>query len=151
MGAALIGSKELVQIFLDNSRPNVNAKNKNGLSVLHVAVHDTSEEAITADQADVVKLLLEHGADVNAQDKDNEGETPLMTAITRRIGAVSKRDPDRRADYVDKLIPVIKVLLADPKIEINRRDREGRTVLGYAEMAGAKKVTQLLKSHGAKE
>ena len=48
---------------------NPNWKDKDGLTALHYAVLIENEE--------IIELLLEHNADVNAQ--DNEGETPLSS------------------------------------------------------------------------
>lgn len=50
---------------------NLNYQDKNGYSYLHAAVQSGLQEIVT--------LLIEKGADINAQDKF--GRTPLMVAI----------------------------------------------------------------------
>ena len=58
---------ERVRIFLNKNPRMVNIKDKNGIAPLH--------KAVTADQPELVKLLLDKGAKVNIT--DNDGKTPL--------------------------------------------------------------------------
>ncbi|KAK0705582.1 ankyrin repeat-containing domain protein, partial [Lasiosphaeris hirsuta] len=72
--AAEAGFHDGAKLLLE-SQALVESNNSNtGLTALHKAVH--------GDHLEIAKLLLQHGADVNA--KDPEGRTPLCTAVTRR-------------------------------------------------------------------
>lgn len=64
--AATLGQKEMVERILAEGA-DVNARNKDGFTLLHVAA--------SQGHRDVVELLLAKGADLNA--KDNNGFTPL--------------------------------------------------------------------------
>jgi len=64
------GEIEVVQFLVDNSA-NVNAKDKDGNTPLHLAVQGR-------ENIEIVQLLVSAGADVNA--KDNDGKTPLDIA-----------------------------------------------------------------------
>lgn len=61
---------EMVRLFLDNRKANVNRKDYTGATALH--------RATEADNTELVKLLLSAGAKVNV--KDCLGETPLSIA-----------------------------------------------------------------------
>jgi len=80
--------------------------------------------------AEVTQLLLEHGADVHAKDKD--GRTPLHRA------AVAGRAPVAR-------------LLVEKGSDVNAKDNEGLTPLALAARFNSKQVAELLKKHGAKD
>lgn len=83
------------------------------------------------DQKDVVELLLEKGAEVNARDKF--GLTPLHEAAF--------------GGHKD----VVEVLLANGT-DVNARDyKQNHTPLMWARMRARGEVIELLKQHGAKE
>ncbi len=95
---------------------DVNIKNKDGKTPLHIAVENNYE--------DIVKLLLQKNADVNA--KDNNGNTPLHIAV-------------EKGNYF-----VIKELLkagADKNIKNN----EGKTALDIAKELNDDEIMNLLK------
>ena len=54
---------------------DVNARTTRGLTLLHVAVEEKKND-------EVVRVLLEHGANVDAE--DDEGRTPFQIASARR-------------------------------------------------------------------
>ncbi|BHF69258.1 KN motif and ankyrin repeat domain [Sparganum proliferum] len=78
-----------------------------------------------ANAAPVVRLLLQHGADINCQDAS--GNTALMCAIDR--GQVE----------------VAKMLLARPDIQLNSQDKEGKTALDIAQAGGQAEITQIIR------
>jgi ankyrin repeat protein len=86
--------------------------------------------AATSQRTDLVKLLLENGADVNA--RDDEGYTALM-------------EPAECGDQ-----EVVEVLLA-AGIDVNARNVEGFTALQYAKEQGHTKIVDLLAQAGARE
>ncbi len=91
-------------------------KSKYGRTPLHTAAYEG--------RFDVVKLLLEHGADPNTQDKD--GRTPLHWAALRG------------------LVDVVRLLLvhgADPTVE----DEDGKTPLDLARVKGFHEVVSVIK------
>jgi len=69
--AAWKGREEVVDVFLRDTRVDVNTKNSYGFTALHLAA--------LAESYSIVQKLLQHGADVNSQ--DNDGSTPLHFAI----------------------------------------------------------------------
>jgi hypothetical protein len=79
-GAARKGEMGTIQILLDQG-VNVNARSKNGLTPLVVAIH--------AFQHRTVEFLLDKGADVNARTTPEDGgETALMIAVKGHYSAV---------------------------------------------------------------
>lgn len=98
---------------------NFNTQNTNGQQCLFFAAK--------YGQADVVKLLLKHGANVDIKDKYS---TPLHIAILY--------------DHTD----IVKLLLehnADP----NNKDNSKSTPLHWAATTGNTEITKLLLAHGA--
>ena len=88
---------------------DVNVRNTKGQSALHCAAK--------AGFVDIVAVLLEHGARVDAE--DDAGETPLATALRSTV-----KDKARLLAVVDRLV----VAGADP----DHADRAGRTPLRIA-------------------
>ncbi|XP_008204936.2 putative ankyrin repeat protein RF_0381 [Nasonia vitripennis] len=75
-----------------------------------------------------VKLLLQHGADLNA--KDSKNKSVLHYAITCKNVAVT--------DY-----------LVSAGADVNARDRQGLSVLHYAILSGSNEVIDILIQNGA--
>lgn len=84
--------------------------------------------AARSNRLNIVKLLLDHGADINTRPQD--GETALHEAAN--------------SGY----LYIVKLLL-DRGADINTRDRSGRTALYLASKSGERDVTELLLKKGA--
>ena len=83
------------------------------------------------DCPEIVKLLLQYGADVN--DKDTiYGSTVLMWASDRGNLEVAK-------------------LLLEKGADVNLKDKSGKTALMWARRIGHPEVIDLLKAHDAVE
>jgi ankyrin repeat protein len=88
--------------------------------------------AIKKKNIDIVKYLLNKGANVNAKSNE-EGFTPLMTATV--LGSAE----------------IVKLLLATKHIDINAKDKDGLTAMMYAKKTGYFEIASLLKRTGAKD
>jgi ankyrin repeat protein len=115
------GDIELVKSLLAKGA-NVNARDRRGQTVLHIAASHGHKV--------LVELLLAKGADIAA--KGPAGGTALHGAS--RFG---HRD-------------VVELLLAKGA-DINARRYNGQTPLSVAKEQGHEKVAELLRQHGAKE
>ena len=80
--------------------------------------------------AEVVKLLLAKGADINV--KNSNGETALMAASSRGNADVVK-------------------LLLDKGADINVKNSKGKTALAIAKDKGKTEIVAMLEKAGAKE
>lgn len=78
---------------------------------------------------EIAKMLIEHGANVNAE--DNYGRTPIYYAD---------------AGYSNKMV---RFLVKDAKADLNHRDRQGRPPLHAAAEQGAKSLVNALIANGA--
>jgi len=85
----LKNAKEVVKILLRYGA-DVNAVNKNGRTLLHLAVSYAD--------LDLIKLLVENGANINT--KDNNGRTVLYDAINR----VKKENEDKIKEIIKYLL-----------------------------------------------
>jgi ankyrin repeat protein len=137
-----------------NSQPTiVSEKSSSGWSLVHAALSQNSNE--------IMKVLLEHNADVNA--RNGEGQTALHFVIIRsRLGRDSKNMEIIEAETKEAIglllahgadvnakdalgatalhhaagrrnLEFTKLLLAN-KADINARDKDGRTPLDWAAM-----------------
>ncbi|MBQ4875143.1 MAG: ankyrin repeat domain-containing protein [Rickettsiaceae bacterium H1] len=77
---------------------------------------------------EIVELLLQHGADFDAKDK--EGKTALMLSLLRRNMDIAK-------------------LLLQHGANVDAKDKEGKTALIVAAKNGNMEVVKLLLQHGA--
>lgn len=110
---------EAVRMLIANGA-DVNARNKKGLTPLHVAVMKGA--------LDVVVELLQNGANVDAQDSD--GYTPLHYAV------------------IAKSIKTVQVLLKH-KANADLSNSTGRTPLYMAEVFGNTEILECFKGHVA--
>jgi len=119
MIAASRGHRECVRVLLDQG-----AKVEDATDARRTALMLTTD-------AQVIRSLLDKGADVNARDAD--GMTALIYAI---------RDPRAGSDVVDALL--------DRGAKVDTQDNAGRTALTWAAIGGrADVVRTLLSKHAA--
>ena len=86
---------------------------------------------------EVVQLLIDHGANVNAA--DDAGFTPLMYIAFDATGGEDK-----------KTIHAARLLM-EHGADVNARDKDGKTALAHAPRSSRNLITALLKEHGAKK
>jgi ankyrin repeat protein len=180
--AALCGDFEMVQVLLDY-KADVNARNGHNETPIH-CVPKGSQSFATAHFVqsfgtphfvhfspqmldDVARLLLEHGADSNAQNKD--GETPLHVAaqweswetvevirvlLEHGANVGAKTDKGRTPLHVavgweaEDGTEVVRVLL-EHGANVGAEDNQGTTPLHGAAKHGRVGVVRVLLEHGA--
>ncbi|OAF71792.1 hypothetical protein A3Q56_00411 [Intoshia linei] len=109
-----------IQYFIDNGI-NVDAKNKHGMSALHIAV--------TTNYHKLVKLLLENGANINILSKP-KNNTPLHDSILNGNDGI-------------KIIEILLGFGADAR----RTNNKKQTPYDIAVNLGLKKIASLLYKH----
>jgi ankyrin repeat protein len=132
--AAWYGDLEMVRVLL-NYKADVNARGEEGWTPIHfVSQGHQGTVILNIDQSlrDVARLLLEHGADVNAQisGSDSSGRTPLH--VTMEFHTVE----------------VVRVLL-EHGANVGAEDSQGRTPLHEAMRFNKAEVVRVLLEHGA--
>ena len=132
--AAWSGDVEMVRVLL-NYKADVNARSDMGWHAIHYVGHGREEIVIPdvyQSLADVARLLLEHGADVNAQ---ITGYKPRRTPLHLTI----------EFNRVD----VVRVLL-EHGANVDAEEGKGRTAFQIASSIGGRdEIMKLLLEHGA--
>ena len=121
---------EAVRILLERGA-NVAAKDDKGRTPLHRAAQNGRVE--------LVRLLLEHNADLNATALSNDCSTPLH--ILAEDGSGAFRFPGDSHEAVN--------ILLDRGANVAAKDDEGRTPLHGAAQSGSVELVRLLLEHGA--
>ncbi len=116
---------EFVKLLIKKGKSNVNAKSKNGVTPLHVAVMQVDKPNCL----EVVKVLLANGADINS--KEVAGYTPFHTAIN------------------ESSIEMVQYLAKARRLDINARQNNGATALHLAVVKGSYELVELLIKSGA--
>jgi len=147
-----------VASLLDKDRTLVNSRNEHDVTPLHVAANVGSVE--------LCKLLIGHGADVNAVTTRGlvTGVTPLYNAAARgnagacqfllengaRVGMADSdgKTPLMRAAFEGQ-VRAAEVLL-NAGADANGRDRHGLTALDSAVGVGQVQMVDILLKHGAR-
>lgn len=140
-----------------NNGANASAEDKDGWTALLYAI----DRGVSVE---VVQLLLDSGADVNAKTVD--GRMPLLEAAAGDHQLNGPKwyllpwyllrglllGPDWGPWYPPgaRKSEVVKMLL-EKGADINAKDARGRTPLQRARERGATEIADLLKAHGAKE
>ena len=121
--AAKSGDVASIRMLLELDATLIDARDKDGSTPLHCAVWKGHQAA--------VELLLERGADVNAQNQnDHWGTTPLHAAAHANQAAIAGMLIERGAD-------------------VNARDLAGKTPLHHTTFHKAKATAKVLEGHGA--
>ena len=123
------GNEKLVEMLLSKGA-NVTAKDSSGRAGLHWAAANGHET--------VVRLLVEQSG-VEVDMMDTYEHTPATLAV---IGG-SKGSGVRAGNYLDKYIRAVDHLF-NAGADINRRDRDGSTVLHHAIQTGYEEMQKLL-------
>lgn len=158
--AISIGDIEAAQVLIEDYEADVNATNYLKITPLMVAVGLSNEQA--------VKLLLEKGAYVGAQDfnnktaldyavKRNNGEIKgLLFLCLKRLNIVKKIQldsifPDLLSVTRNNKVNNINIIryLVDKEKDINKVDQNGRSALMWASLNGDLETVKYLISHGA--
>jgi serine/threonine-protein phosphatase 6 regulatory ankyrin repeat subunit B len=100
---------------------DVNARDKNGATLLHAAAYGGYN--------DIISLLIDHKADINAEDK--YGETALHMAVMNNQ-------------------PKTVELLVEKKAKLNIKDHNGKTPLDLVPPFKGEDMKQFLITHGGK-
>ena len=146
-----LGLRDMAEHLIAKHPEHVNARR------IETPVHIATK----AGYADILALLLEHGADVDSRDGD--GSTPLHWAAYHGTLGVGRCALDRGADVNaranDKLTPLSDAarkghvefarMLLERGALINVRDDQGRTPLSWAVARGHVQVARLLLEYGA--
>lgn len=119
--AAFFGAQEAAEYLLKKGAP-VNSPSDNSMKVMPL------HSAAATRQLEICRLLIEHGADVNAVQADDF--TPLHAAAQNGH------------------IELIELLLAHGA-QPNVRTSDGRTPLSIAEASGQAPAAEFLRTHGA--
>ncbi len=122
-----------------------------GMTLLHVAAGYNS--------ADMVRFILEKGANINAVDKN--GWTPLHFAANNENALAVLLEKSSNVNAKTKMgeTPLIIAvlfnntasvkLLLDANVTLNEKDERGFTALHYAEKINRDDIAHLLKARGA--
>jgi ankyrin repeat protein len=160
---AELGRPVIVKLLLSMGNVDVDAKDSNGQTPLSRAAQNGREA--------VVNLLLSTD-NVNIDAKDNNGQTPLSRAKEEMCLPESQgyQNPAHK-DYLMQLMileqqnkkrllmarqdqyeaaheAIIKLLLQIGKVDVNSRDKSGRTPLSWAAEKGNETMVKLLLESG---
>lgn len=152
--AAIIGHKETMTLFLEQSKTKVNAKDKSGRTALIIAASDGNEET--------VKLLLSNSK-IKVNGTDNQSRTALLHATSKghkgivsmlldcgmvkvnakdKLGITSLMDAAKTGQR-----EIVEMLLRDGNVGVNAINMEKKTALFYAVQGGHDGIVELLLQH----
>ncbi|RDW81501.1 uncharacterized protein DSM5745_05058 [Aspergillus mulundensis] len=131
MEAAMAGDIVRFRSLLEHPRLDLSARDDQGKPVLSYAVLSRNTE--------LVQLMLDRGANLNEEYRDGSSALADAARYSRAsmVPFLLARGADPRiglplhaAVWLD--IGAVQPLLADPRTEVNARDRQGRTALSHA-------------------
>ena len=155
--AAHSGNSEVVRILIEYDTAHINARTGFGTTPLLMAVEGQKFE-----DGSVLRLLLEHGADVNVP--NNTGWTPLHRASCNGAPEVVRLLLEHGADInvpnkdgwtplhlaSSKKGPEVVRVLLEHGADVEAKDKNGETALQVATDRGHDKVVELLREHRVK-
>jgi serine/threonine protein kinase/ankyrin repeat protein len=104
----------------------------------------------------VVRILLEKGADPNTRDDEGRNGLMLMSMDTRNNGrpeltieTLGTVEPFQRMGRVDKAVELIGEALLNAGCDVNATDKKGRTPLMYAVIFERRMAVEMLLKRGA--
>ncbi|MCP4727683.1 MAG: hypothetical protein GY863_21770 [bacterium] len=150
--AARAGDLEKVTSLLSGDSGLLEEKDSKGFTPLHIA--------ITKDRREVVRYLIEKGADLNS--KNNNGLRPLQTALDRGKNAIADLLIEKGADINIRGFRNQSLLhqasrsgnnrlvnsLLNKGADINAKDSSGNTSLDLAVISGKASTARLLVDKG---
>lgn len=150
----------------ENNFDNIDLKLKSNPNIINYQVGEKKtsllQQAIIYDKPDIVKVLLDNGADINLL--DNINMSPLNTAINENKTEIANLLIERGANVNYKNIfgitsqhlaarnknsSVLKNLLSKKEIEIDPMDGTGASPLIYASIKGDIECMKILLDNGA--
>jgi ankyrin repeat protein len=122
--AAAFGRTDRLRQLLEQDPANANAWSDDGFSALHLAIYGDQEEA--------VRLLIDHGADLDAPSRHSTmaGIYPIHTAVFVRS-------------------PKLVEILLSAGADVNSREPEGETALMNATQTCDEEIARILQAHVA--
>ena len=157
--AAFYGEVEMVQL-LCNYKADVHSQTFEGKTALHYALEGSRRRRDFALLSNVARVLLEHGADVNAR-KDDDG-TPLhVAALYGTVEAILlflEHGADVNAREDDNTTPLHEAarsgrveairVLVEHGADLNARKNDDTTLLHEAARSGTVEAIRVLLEHG---
>lgn len=133
--AAWFNNVSIIRYLTQIPTVNINRKNVSGERPLFKAISGYGK-------IETVQALVEHGADVNAA--DSKGLTVLMYAAQ-----ITKDKNNRYDSHHETAFDIAKYLLQTHKINIDQKDKKGRTALVHALENYNNEMAELLLTSGA--
>lgn len=152
-------SLKILQILIANKAP-LSVKAHTGFTPLHYAV--INEQSSPENKLKCIQLLLESGSSYN--EPSSTGLTPLHVAISiahndelaqffihstqTNINALTIEEQTPLMYAIEhRMMPTIISLLSNPSIQIDHRDKQGKSASDYAKQYEQEEVDALLNKH----
>ena len=160
--ASYSGVASVVDVLLDHGA-EADAQNAraDGQTPLHQGLHTPNE-----DNSRIVRLLLDHGVDVNARDKDQEtplhfgcsiGDSETALVLLDHGAELSAQNANGQTQLHRALqgshyytSDRVSRLLLERGVDVNARDKDKASPLHLASSNSRSRIVQVLLDHGAK-
>lgn len=141
--AAFLGYSDIVKMLLTVSGININAQNKDGITALMNALS----------HKEVLKLLLDAGADPNLKNKDGDtfmdlADEEIKPALQAMINEAQMKLLSDKIDWFAAALSgdINKIKKLVGKVDINLQDKDGYTALMIAVWKNHENIVKLLLS-----